>query len=56
MFYAYALLDDKGAEQYDLHSAAQLAEDMYGDDWREVANGEDGISREEWLAEQEVTA
>jgi hypothetical protein len=33
MFYAYALLDDKGAEQYDLHSAAQLAEDMYGDDW-----------------------
>lgn len=51
-FYAYSLLDSRGREQYDLQSAAQLAEDMYGEDWREVGNGEDGTSRDEWLSEQ----
>src|SRR5581483_5343818 len=49
MFYSFALLDEKGKEQYTLTDAAALAERMYGEDWREVCNGQEGIAREDWL-------
>lgn len=51
-FFTYALLDEKGQEQYSLEDACTLAERMYGVDWKEVYNGETGISREEWRAQK----
>ena len=49
-FYSGGLYNAKGQEMHDLQAAADLAEDMYGEDWAEVYNGEEAIERDEWLA------
>jgi len=50
--HAYELYDDKGANVYDLDKAAEAAEAVHEDDWKEVYNGREGISRDEWLEKQ----
>ena len=44
-----ALYNRRGADIHDLEWAADAAEREHGDRWREVSNGQEGISRDEWL-------
>lgn len=48
-FYAYGLYSREGKQYFTLKEAAQAAEEQYGEDWREVYNGQEAISREEML-------
>jgi hypothetical protein len=49
-FFAHGLYDERGCYIYDRDVAATEAERQFGDGWREVGNGQEGISRDEWLA------
>ena len=44
-----SLYDERGRDIHDLDTAAAEAERRFGQDWREVGNGQQGISRDEWL-------
>ena len=48
-FYALSLYDKRGCDIHDLDTAAAEAERQFGKEWREVGNGEEGTSRDEWL-------
>jgi hypothetical protein len=48
-FYTLGLYDEHGRYIHDLDTAAAEAERQFGPDWREVGNGQQGISRDEWL-------
>lgn len=52
-FYSHTMYDAKGAEVFDLEQAAQVAEEIYGDNWTEVYNGEEAISRDDWKGADE---
>lgn len=43
------LYDKEGKEVFDMNGAAELAEELHGEDWKEVFNGKEGIGRSEWL-------
>lgn len=47
-FYSYPLYDKRGREIRSLPEAIETAEEMYGDEWLEVFNGERGTSRDDW--------
>lgn len=46
-FYSSELYDRHGKEVFTLDDAIQTAEELYGEDWKEVFNGQEGISRDE---------
>ena len=48
-FHTYELYDDRGREVTDVQAAAECAEELYGDDWQSVYNGEDAIAREDFV-------
>ena len=50
MYYAFTLYDLRGKEVFDLGSACEAAEDIYGDDWTEVYNGIEGMNRDDYTA------
>lgn len=47
-FYSMELYDERGDEVYDLGDACRVAEELYGESWKEVYNGQFGLSRDEW--------
>jgi len=49
-FYTSTLYDDMGREVTELYAAAETAERMYGEDWSSVFNGNEGITRDEYIA------
>lgn len=49
-FYTSVIYDARGRECFDVVSAADAAEDLYGDGWSCVYNGEDSITREDYLS------
>ena len=46
-FYSFELYNSAGAEVHDLMEAVDCAEEQYGDEWREVYNGEESADRSE---------
>ena len=48
-FHSMTLYDRLGKEVFNLSEAAEVAEATFGEDWKEVFNGEVGVSRKEYL-------
>jgi len=48
-FHSLEILDSRGREVYDMNEAIDVVESQYNDEWKEIYNGIEGISREEWL-------
>ena len=47
--YSIPVMNYAGGYVFDLSEACQQLESDYDGDWQEAYNGNDGISREEWL-------
>lgn len=45
-FHSYELYDRRGREVFNLDEAVEAAEELYGDEWVEVYNGESAAARE----------
>jgi hypothetical protein len=52
-FYSLELYDCRGSEVFELEEAVAVAEKEYGNKWQSVFNGNEGISREDWMAKHE---
>lgn len=50
VFYTAELYDSKGREVYDSATAVEVAEELYGDSWTCVYNGQYAVTRDEHLA------
>ena len=50
-FHSHPLYDHDGEESFTLKEAAQTAELVYGSEWAEVFNGDDGMDRDEAIEE-----
>lgn len=48
-FHSGPLYDQAGREVFSLAQAIAVVEDIYSDEWEKVFNGDEGISRPEWL-------
>lgn len=46
-FHSFVLYDHDGKEQFTLRDAAHAAELVYGSEWAEVFNGDEGVDRDE---------
>ena len=51
-FYSFRLYDHDGREQFTLSDACEAAELVYGSEWAEVFNGDEGTDRDSWQQEQ----
>lgn len=51
-FHSSELYDQAGREVYDLGDACRVAEELYGESWKEVYNGQFGLGRDEWVQQQ----
>jgi len=47
-FHSFRLYDHDGRECFTLAEACKAAELVYGSDWSEVFNGDQGTDRDEW--------
>jgi hypothetical protein len=54
-FYALSFYDEQGRDIHDLDRAAEEAERQFGQDWREVSNGQEGTPRDEWIERRKHT-
>jgi hypothetical protein len=50
-FHSFSLYDGAGREVFDIEDATTVAEEQFGADWKEVGNGQEGISRAELVDE-----
>lgn len=50
-FYTFELYDSRGREVFNIHDAAEAAEDEYGSDWSCVYNGQEAMTRDEYMEE-----
>lgn len=51
IFHSFEIYTSNGRHIFDSRIAAERAEEIYGNEWCEVFNGTDGISRDEYLEE-----